>query len=141
LNFIKNLLRMKILFFTTLFCLSLFSCKDKLENQIADCTCEDYKIILDFGVQEGEMIFPSNGGKLYRIQTKGLVSGYGPLFVICSDSTFLNQLKMKQVTDGSTIKFTGGGIGGDPIIPCNIVKNVDGSAIEYLPKIKIITIN
>ena len=106
----KGIPVMKILFF---FNFLFFSCIDKEETPpIPNCTCDDYNITDYFSDEEGKIIFPISGWKTYQIVAKKPIAGVRPDFVVCSDSTFLSQITIKQIKDGSVIKFSGGILGG-----------------------------
>jgi hypothetical protein len=108
---------MKNFILLILACLCLCECKH--EDYVPDCACTDIEIIIDYGPQEGQIIFPTNRFKSYSIKPKKFfIGGVSTQYIICTDSTFVKQIKEKQIKDSSQVIMTG--IGGGNSGYCNI---------------------
>ena len=71
--------------------------------QLPECTCQDFEVSPDSTSYKGMIFYPENGyTSPYRIKLD-----YPRMSVeVCSDSNFLNQLKLKQIKDSTLVKFT-----------------------------------
>jgi hypothetical protein len=111
-----------------------FACKKKVEDKpvLPTCTCKDLNILKNYIDQEGE-IEKQDSTHYLLINTKGDISSrFGTYCRICTDSLFLNQIKIKQIQDHSIVKFTGDILGGEFVNPCEAKPVLESSTRPFI---------
>lgn len=117
---------------------------NEVESQSTKCDCKDFEIVNTQGytITKGQVFFPIDSTYAYSvIDTEHLLPDYVGNFAICNDTSFINQLKAKHITDSSFVKVTS----TNPItnngkgVFCSI-KFKDGSTLKVIT-VKIKTID
>jgi hypothetical protein len=133
-------------FLTILSLLSVFhvACKQQ-EVPVPECECANLSTSLQYGTQEGTIIFPRISHPLvsYIILPQNDFVGLGRIrYQLCTDSALYKQIQTKQIKDSSTVIMTE--VGGFPIGFCNILyqlTNINEQADEPYPRIRVKTID